>query len=153
MIQFTGKLWCMMYFMSHLLGPRENVDTLSAPGANRDLLFVHWEIYRAKKQLFRPFSQLNLTSALPEFWTVYHARCCSQLQMSCLEKQTLHPYLLMYLLTNWQMYLDISLHQKLKSFETNLTACSPDKYPLLHLVLKLPLLISSLCLKRRLLKF
>ena len=81
MIQFTGKLWCMMYFMSHPLGPRESVNILSVPGANRDLLFVHWEIYQAKKQLFRPFSQLNLTSTLPEFWTVYHARCCSQSRM------------------------------------------------------------------------
>lgn len=106
MIQFTGKLWCMMYFMSHPLGPRENVNILSMPGANQDLLFVHWEIYQAKKQLFRPFSQLNLTSTLPEFWTVCHAKCCSLLGMWCLEKQTLRPYLLTGLLTNCQTYLD-----------------------------------------------
>ena len=50
------------------------------------------------------------------------------------------------------MYLDISLQQKYKSFETNSTACSLDKYPLLPLMLKLPFWISSLCLKRRFLK-
>ena len=150
MIQFTGKLWCMMYFMSHPLGPRENVNILSMPGANQDLLFVHWEIYQAKKQLFRPFSQLNLTSTLPEFWTVYHARCCSRHE--CDRKANTSPIPTNVPLTNCQIYLDISLQQKLKSFKTSSTVCSLDKCPLLNLMLKLPLLISSLCLKRRFFK-
>ena len=42
-------------------------------------------------------------------------------------------------LTNCQIYLDISLQQKLKSFKTSSIVCSLDKCPLLNLMLKLPL--------------
>ena len=129
--------------------PRQNVRVLSVPGANRDLLFTG----KSTSQRNTYYSAFH-TAKIPRLHFQNCGLCIMQNvvfghECDAWKKQTRRPYLLTYPLTNWQMSLDISLQQKLKSFQTNSTACSLHQCPLLHLMLKLSLLISSLCPKRK----